>query len=151
MGLLLLNSLIINGSLETLTFEIWHHRPPPDPTNQCRDPKSAWGVTGLPLFTACFIPTYWSCLNSSHQTLNNYVGEIIMQKFEPLALKPNPKGPLKVDGQFINRNRYSPNSTRASHNINMKRAADASASTRESTCEICQTRTHKIHARVAIP
>jgi hypothetical protein len=29
-----------------------------------------------------------------------------MQKFEPLALKPNPQGPFKVGGQFINRNRY---------------------------------------------
>ncbi len=29
-----------------------------------------------------------------------------MQKCEPLALKPNPQGPFKVNGQFINLNRY---------------------------------------------
>ena len=46
--LLLLNSLIINGSFETLTFEIRHHRPPPDPKNQYRHPKSAWGSQGYP-------------------------------------------------------------------------------------------------------
>jgi hypothetical protein len=41
---------------------------------------------------------------------------------------------------------HSPNLTRTSHNINTKRAADASASTPASTRNICQTCTCKICA-----
>jgi hypothetical protein len=35
-----------------------------------------------------------------------YVGGTSMQKFEPLAQKPNPQPLLKANGQFINRNCY---------------------------------------------
>ncbi len=73
--LLLLNSLIINGSFETLTFEIRHHRPPPDPKNQYRDLKSTWGggSPGYPYLQPVLFPPIGTALTQA-PNLNKYVG-----------------------------------------------------------------------------